>query len=707
MPLPNGLALNPVTGQISGTPTVPGTYSFTLRVRDSQGSQRDIPSSIDVTLYVVPTISGSLGTFATRTVAYSGTLGVSGGTLPLVWDVASGTLPTGITLNAATGELSGTPTDVSYTDRPLTIRVTDAVGGTDTYNFTLRYANVLALAGTLADGVVSTAYSDGFDRSGGHTPFVYAITSGSLPAGLSFNTSTGVISGTPTGVSSTSLTIRVTGDDAATTTRSDTLDVASSYVPINVSGAVSSNTQDVETLSAFSITPGYGGVSITGGNGSLTYSWARISGSTAISAGSPSSLATTFVGTVSPGASINATFRLTVADGVSSDTLDVTITVTNIYVTMTLAATLDKATRTVAYSDTLTRTGGKTPITYTVTVGTLPTGITVNASTGALTGTPTDTTYTNRSMTFRATDALGATADASATIEYKNFPTLSYAASFAMRTRSYTISPTQAGGHATLGYAIQTGTLITGMSINAGTGVISGTPTSTSYGVNAVTVRLTDGAANVVDASHSVTYADNLAISGTYGSAGYTGSAYSDSSLSAAGGHGSNVWTVFSGSLPTGVTINSATGALTGTPTVAGAYGFVVRVTDSAGFTADSAAQSITIAAGVSISMASTLDYVFTNAPPNAGPATRNLTTPTLTAVASGGSGGYTYAWARISGDTSIAADSPTATATTFTGTAVPVGNQVSAVFRLTATDSGARSATADVTVSISYESGL
>ena len=79
----------------------------------------------------MPTISGSLGTFATRTVAYSGALGVSGGTAPLVWDVASGTLPTGITLNAATGELSGTPTDVSYTDRPLTLRVTDAVGGTD------------------------------------------------------------------------------------------------------------------------------------------------------------------------------------------------------------------------------------------------------------------------------------------------------------------------------------------------------------------------------------------------------------------------------------------------------------------------------------------------------------------------------------------------------------------------------------------------
>jgi len=706
MPLPPGLALNPTTGVVSGTPTEAGTYNFTLRVRDAQGNTRDIPQSITIAAYTAPSLSGSIPTFAKRTVAYSGGLSVANGTAPYVWSIASGTLPTGLTIDAGTGVISGTPTDTTYTDRPLTIRVVDAVGSSAQQAVTLRYADVLTLGGTYANATEAVAYSDGLDAAGGHLPRTWAITSGSLPSGLTFNTSTGVISGTSSDVSSVSLGISVTDASGDIASGTFSLSVVSAYTAISITGNITNGVQNVETLSAFSIMPTYSGLVIAGGTGSYSYSWARISGSTAINAGSPTSLSTSFVGTVAPGASTVGFFRLTVSDGISSATYDFTASATNTYVVMTLGATVGRATRTVAYTGTLNRGGGKSPFSFVVTAGTLPAGITLNAGTGALSGTPTDTSYTDRSMTFRVTDDLGATANVSATIGYRNFPTLSYPASFAMRTRAYSLSPTQSGGHSPLAYALQSGSLITGLSLSSTTGEVTGTPTSTSYGVVAVTVRLTDDMANVVDAAQSVTYADNLTIAGTVASPGYTGAAYADSSLSASGGHGSNVWSIASGSLPPGVSINAGSGALTGTPSAVGAYGFTVRVTDAAGFVADSP-QSLTIALGLSVSLAPTLSYLFTNSPASGSPGTRTLTTGTVTGTASGGSGGYSYAWTRIAGSADITADSPAAATTAFTGTGIPIGGNKSATFRLTVTDSGGRTATADIVVEISYESGL
>jgi hypothetical protein len=707
MPLPTGLALNPATGQISGTPTAPGTYDFTLRVRDAQGNQRDIPAQIVVTAYVAPSLSGAIAGFSNRTVAYSSGLTVADGTGPYTWSIASGTLPTGLSIDTGTGVISGTPTDTSYTDRTLTIRVVDAAGSAAQSVQVLRYADVLALSGSLSAGVQSTPYSAGLTRGGGHSPFLWAITAGTLPAGLSFDTSTGVISGTPVGISSTALTIQVTDANGASDDLAATLTINSSYVAINVSGSVTSNSQNVETLSAFSITPAYGGVSVTGGSGSLTYSWARISGSTAISAGSPTSLATSFVGSVSPGASINATFRLTVSDGTSSDTLDVVITVTNTYVTLGLSATLDLATETVAYSDALSRTGGKSPYTFAVTAGTLPTGITLNASTGALTGTPTDTSGTDRNMTFRVTDALGATANVSVSLIYRRYPTLSYALGNGMRTRAYSSGAVQSGGHAGGTYALTSGTLPTGLSVNASTGAVTGTPTSTSYGPFAVTITYTDAAGNAVAAGSTLQYQDNIAISGTVGAAAYNGSAYSDSSLSAAGGFGTNVWSISAGALPAGLSINTSSGAITGTPTVDGVANFTARVVDAAGFAATSA-QTITVNAALAVSSSpANVNVNFINSPASSTPSTRDLTTATLTASGTGGSGGYSYAWTRISGSSSISANSPSSAATTFTGVGVPVDGNLSAVFRVTVTDSGARTATSDKTISINYSSGL
>lgn len=706
MPLPPGTALNPLTGQISGVPTTPGTYNFTLRVRDAQGSLRDIPQSITIANYTPPSLSGSIDGFANRTVPYSSGFVLAGGTAPFTWSIASGTLPTGMAINSSTGVISGTPTDTTYTDRNITVRVVDAQGSPAQRTQTIRYADVLALSGSLAAGVQGSAYSSGFTRTGGHSPFTYSLIAGTLPSGLSLNSSTGIIAGTPTVITSAAITIRVVDAAGDSDDRSQTLVINSSYVPIDISGSVSGNSQSVETLSSFSITPNYSGVTVAGGSGPITYSWARISGSAAISAGSPSSLGTSFVGSVAPGGSESATFRVTATDGTSSDTLDVTITVTNIYTALSLsAAGLALGTRLVAYSSSLSRSGGRSPFTFSVIAGALPTGITLNSSTGALSGTPTDTGYTTRSLTFRVVDSLGASADASGSLVYRNAPGFSYTLPAAMRTRAYSTSPSLTpGGHGFGSMAITSGSLPSGISLTPSSGTIAGTPTDTSYGTRSINFQFTDAASNVAaQTGVSLPYADNLTVAGTF-PAGTVGSAYSSSALSASGGFGSNAWSVASGSLPAGLSLNSSTGALSGTPTTSGTSSFTIRVTDAQGFTADSP-QSVTISVAalvVDITPASDSGS-FTDID---GPSTAFVTSAGVTASASGGVAPRTFnGWTRISGSSAISANSPSSATTNFSGT-VGVGT-TSATFRAQFTDSLGNVATDDVVVDLTYENGV
>jgi hypothetical protein len=80
---------------------------------------------------------------------------------------------------------------------------------------------------------------------------------------------------------------------------------------------------------------------------------------------------------------------------------------------------------------------------------------------------------------------------------------------------------------------------------------------------------------------------------------------------------------------------------------------------------------------------------------------TGSVTTNSVTVTASGGTGPYTYAWAYVSGDAVFTAGSPTAVTTTFSGTITSLGQDFTAVWRCTATDSLAATASTTVGVSI------
>ena len=175
----------------------------------------------DVFLIELKGIDAQSGTVAIRTsalpaapvgVPYAATLQASGGSGTYTWSVVSGALPAGLTLNAATGVISGTPSAVETV--AFTIRVADSAAPANTADQVLSIsvaAWVMSLqvtTTTLPEGKRLSPYSATLTAMGGSGSLAWSIASGGLPPGLVLDPS-GVISGTPTQNGVWTVTVRV------------------------------------------------------------------------------------------------------------------------------------------------------------------------------------------------------------------------------------------------------------------------------------------------------------------------------------------------------------------------------------------------------------------------------------------------------------------------------------------------------------------
>src|SRR6202022_2617390 len=109
---PSGLTLNASTGAITGTPTAAvNGPPLTFKVTDS--SNPKMSQSVSLTLTITPaplTITTTSVPNGQVNIAYATALAATGGATPYTWSLMSGTLPIGLTLNATTGAITGTPT---------------------------------------------------------------------------------------------------------------------------------------------------------------------------------------------------------------------------------------------------------------------------------------------------------------------------------------------------------------------------------------------------------------------------------------------------------------------------------------------------------------------------------------------------------------------------------------------------------------------
>jgi FtsP/CotA-like multicopper oxidase with cupredoxin domain len=201
--LPAGLSFNTATATISGTPLNVGdlvsnnVFTYTVGVLDSMGTF--VYRAYSITVVFPPTIT-TAATLpnAMSGVPYSQQLTASNGTTPYTWVYASGALPAGLTFNAATATISGTPDfPVGNTVFSYTAGVMDSTGvfGYKTFSLTVLAIQPLVIStATLPNGAVNAAYNQTVAATGGFGTRSWAATG--LPSGYSINPATGVISGT-------------------------------------------------------------------------------------------------------------------------------------------------------------------------------------------------------------------------------------------------------------------------------------------------------------------------------------------------------------------------------------------------------------------------------------------------------------------------------------------------------------------------------
>jgi hypothetical protein len=574
--LPPGLSLD-ASGKITGTPTVAGTYSFTLTAANGAGTAAAADQTITVGQGTAPSLSGTpAGGYVG--VPYTFTPTTIGTPTPTL-SVASGVLPPGLKITTD-GKIAGTPqTAATYI---LQLKAANGIGTPVSMWSTIVISPSQAptISGTAGDAVVGQPYTFAPVVSGTPAPTV-TRTAGSLPPGLSLDPS-GRITGTPGTPGTYSFTLTAANGMATPATLRTSITVSTPSAP------------------AISGTPaaGYSG---------LHYTF------TPTVTGTPKPTLTVTAGTLPPGLQITSggqidglpytsgtyAFTLTAANDVGTPaTLATSITISPSHYPY-IVGTAGPGYTGRSYSFTPTVTGTPTP-TVTRTAGALPPGLSLDPS-GKITGTPTATgTYA-----FSLTAANGVWPDNSTgnfaiTVYQSQAPAISGTPPMALTSNAYVFTPTITGTPAP-SLTVSAGALPPGLGIDS-LNRISGTPTAP--GVYDFTLTAANGVGSPASLSTTITVHTLPSVSGTPTPA-VLGKAY-DYALTIGGDPAPTSVQVTAGTLPEGLSLTAA-GHITGTPTKAGRATVTIKAT--------SAVASTSVPVTVTVQPARSANFQFIDPP--------------------------------------------------------------------------------------------
>lgn len=324
--------------------------------------------------------------YAIQTKSYSTTLSVPGLVPPCAWSVVSGDLPTGLSLNADSGIISGTPPLTGTST--FTVRVRDSNSHSWTMRLSLTVAPLInIMTYYVPSGVQHVSYSTTLVATGGTAPYTWSTISGNLPPGLSLNPGTGIISGTPTAIGTSNFTVQATDSNRITGTHDFDLIVNSSFT-INTAALPSGivNAPYSATLTASGGVPPYNW-ELPLANLPTGFSFDR---NTQVISGTPTSSCcpdAELDEEVTPGSTHTWVFPVQVTD--SRGTLANTLLSITISTPLTITtSSLPQGIVNTYYIEGLTATGGTPPYTWSILFGSLPANLALDESSGLIGGTP-------------------------------------------------------------------------------------------------------------------------------------------------------------------------------------------------------------------------------------------------------------------------------------------------------------------------------
>ena len=468
--LPGGLSINPQTGAVTGTTSSSGSFPVMFIVVDSHSNRATATLTLSM---ASPSVR--ISAFATLPdgvvgVGYSGSVGAIGGVSPVTFSIARGAVPPGLSfLNS--GVLTGTPTTVGRYS--FTVTATDASNTSDSKDFTVTIASPpLSIPGGSSNPTApaGSPLSINFGCTGGTPPYTYSLT-GSLPPGANFANCT--LSGTPT--TPGSYTFHITVRDAAGASVTKDVTITVTAPGLTLAGSALPNGQAGVAYTA--------SISATGGVPPIHYS----------ASGLPAGLSLSTSGAISgtPTTAGQFSFRVTATD---SSVTTAPISVSATFSITVVAAPVALGTRSlpdgvvgVAYTGSVTATGGTPPYTFSMTG--LPDGLSASSA-GAVSGTP----ATAGAFTASATviDSAGGHATQRYSIKISPAALVISTASAPNGTvgAAYSATFTAAGGAAPYTFSA-TGQPAT-LTMSAG-GTLSGTPAAPGTVSVVVTVKDANG----------------------------------------------------------------------------------------------------------------------------------------------------------------------------------------------------------------------
>jgi hypothetical protein len=418
--LPPGINLGG-DGRLTGTPTAAGSYTFTVQVSDHTNPAQSVTASVSLT--VVPAMSVATASLpdATAGTAYTQTLAATNGSGILTWSIISGSLPDGLTLSPF-GVISGTATANLNTSSSFTVQVTSSnpqQTATQALSINVDVPLVVSTS-SLPDAQAGNAYDATLTATGGFSGQTqeWFVLNGSLPPGLSLDTFSGTISGTPTTPTypgTYDFTVQLLGGGAAT----KDLSIKVAPLPLTVSYPGCNRSTDpgtcfnfpplIQQVPTFDATKPYS-QSLTAAGGFLPYTWTITSGNLPLQFctqdrpdqtefGGPPACTAGQIGTSIDGGilvkPLTGTYQFTaqVTDGsgrTASEALQIQV-INGLTETQPLSITttsLPDDTLGSPYSATVSATGGAGGYFFTVAGGGLPGGLSLSTN-GTISGTST------------------------------------------------------------------------------------------------------------------------------------------------------------------------------------------------------------------------------------------------------------------------------------------------------------------------------